>query len=308
DIGAAIAAVTATTAGAEDGGASTAAPPPPAVTVAITQPAAGATVHDLVPVTAVTTGAGVVSVTFTLDGAPVGPTLSAPPYTFSLNTRLVPNGPHTLSAFARDGASQILASASISVVVANPLPSVRIATPHGGATVRGNVRVEAVVSHVTGFASLQFQLDGQQLGGTLTRTPYGIPWNTRTSLDGPHTLLAIVTTTGGATIVSDPVTVVVANPPPTVQITRPTAGSTVKGEIEIRAAVTHRHAIASLQFRLDDQDFGPALTGPQWAVPWNTLTAVDGAHTVRAVIVTLAGVTITSDPVAFVVFNPLPTV
>ena len=399
DIGADIAAVTAATAGAEDGGSSTPAPPPP-VTVAITQPAAGATVHDLVPVTAVTTGSGVVSVTFTLDGAPVGPTLSAPPYTFSLNTRPVPNGPHTLSTFARDGASQVLASASISVVVvnplptvrivtpkdgatvkgdvkveaavtrspsvaslqfelngqnvgaaltapayelrwstsgvpngsytlqaaittvagesvtsdavrvavANPVPSVRIATPHGGATVRGDVRVEAVLSNVTGFATLQFQLDGRNLGEALTRAPHAIAWNTRTSLGGPHTLLAIVTTTGGATIVSDPVTVVVANPPPTVRITRPTAGATVKGDIELRAAVSHRRAIASLQFRLDDHDFAPLLTGPEWAVPWNTLTAADGAHTVRAVIVTLAGVTITSDPVAFVVSNPLPTV
>ena len=57
-------------------------------------------------------------------------------------------------------------------------PTVAISTPSAGATVSGTVTVAASASDNVGVASVQFKLDGVNLGAKDTIAPYSIAWNT----------------------------------------------------------------------------------------------------------------------------------
>jgi glucose/arabinose dehydrogenase len=102
-------------------------PPPPDTTpptVAITAPAAGATVSNNVDVTVnASDDRGVAGVQYKLDGANLGTEVTAPPYTFTWNTRTASNGSHTLSAVARDTSNNTAPSAGVDVTVSNTGPS-----------------------------------------------------------------------------------------------------------------------------------------------------------------------------------------
>ena len=91
-------------------------------------------------------------------------------------------------------------------------PSVSITAPANNATVSGTVTVTATASDDDeAVASVQFQLDGTNLGSKLTATPYSISWDTTTASNGSHTLTAIVTDASNNSATSSPVTVTVSN-------------------------------------------------------------------------------------------------
>jgi len=91
--------------------------------VAITAPAPGATVTGNVDVTVnVSDDRGVAGVQYKLDGSNLGLEVTSPPYTFTWNTRTVANGPHTLSAVARDTSNNTAPSAGVRVTVSNTGP------------------------------------------------------------------------------------------------------------------------------------------------------------------------------------------
>lgn len=91
-----------------------------APSVSITSPANSAQVGDIITTTAdASDNVGVVSVQFHVDGSEVGPEDFEAPYGVDWDTRSVPNGAHTLTARARDAASNSTLSAPIAVNVAN---------------------------------------------------------------------------------------------------------------------------------------------------------------------------------------------
>lgn len=95
---------------------------------------------------------------------------------------------------------------------------VTITSPASGSAVNGTIPVNASVSSLgIGVAGVQFTLDGVNLGAEDTSAPYSVPWNTTTTSDGSHTLVAIARDALGVQFSSNPVTVRVANgaPPPT---------------------------------------------------------------------------------------------
>src|SRR4029078_10941141 len=101
-------------------------PPPPDTTpptVAISAPAAGATVSGSVAVNA-TAGddRGVVGVQFLLDGGPLGTEDTTAPYSVAWDTLAATNAGHTLSATARDAAWNTTPSAPVTVTVFNAAP------------------------------------------------------------------------------------------------------------------------------------------------------------------------------------------
>src|SRR5882672_1041126 len=99
-----------------------------------------------------------------------------------------------------------------------PLPVgsliVTITSPASGSTVGGAIPVSASVSIVGALtvSSVQFQLDGADLGARDTSAPYSITWNTTTAGNGTHTLTAVARDgLLGLSFTSAPVTVTVAN-------------------------------------------------------------------------------------------------
>lgn len=110
---------------------------PPAV--AVMNPAPGAFVSSTVMVSANATGrAGVAALQFMLDGTELGAPLTASPFLLAWNTALNPDGPHTLSAVARDAAGNA-ATAVVSVTVDNAPPVIGAPTIAAAAPNRADV-------------------------------------------------------------------------------------------------------------------------------------------------------------------------
>jgi len=95
-------------------------------TVSLTAPAAGS-VSGTVTVSAdASDNVGVGGVTFMLDGSSIAPEDTSSLYSISWNSTTATNGPHTLTAVARDTSGNTTTSAAVSVNVSNtatPPPS-----------------------------------------------------------------------------------------------------------------------------------------------------------------------------------------
>jgi hypothetical protein len=163
--------------------------------------------------------------------------------------------------------------------------------------------------------SVQFLLDGQSLGAPVTSPPYTYNWVVGSTSLGSHTLSARVTDSTGnvATAASVPVTVVAGNPcsppdttPPTVAITNPTNNQTESGTVPVAATAADNCAVASVQFLLDGQPLGSAVTSPPYAVNWDTTTASAGTHVLSARATDTSGNIGTSTSLSVTVQNPGP--
>jgi hypothetical protein len=94
-------------------------------TVSITAPPAGSTVSGAVALSAAASdNVGVVGVQFKVDGANVGTEDTTAPYDTLWDSTTVANGPHTLTALARDAAGNTATSSGIAITVSNVAPPV----------------------------------------------------------------------------------------------------------------------------------------------------------------------------------------
>lgn len=95
-------------------------------------------------------------------------------------------------------------------------PSVTLTSPSAGATVAGSVTVAATADDNTSVQSVQFLLDGTNLGTPDTLAPFTTVWNTTSSANGAHTLSAVARDAAGNTTTAAGVAVTVQNaaPPP----------------------------------------------------------------------------------------------
>ena len=92
-----------------------------------------------------------------------------------------------------------------------PTATVSVTAPSAGATVSGAASVTASASSSAGIASVQFQLDGANVGSPKTAAPYSMSWNTTSSTNGTHFLAAVATDTQGNSTASPSVDVNVSN-------------------------------------------------------------------------------------------------
>ena len=71
--------------------------------------------------------------------------------------------------------------------------------------------------------------------------------------------------------------------PPQVSMSRPQLGSSVRGTtVAVAATATDNVGVASVQFTLDGQDLGPALTAAPYTYTWNSTTVTNGVHVIGA--------------------------
>ncbi len=95
--------------------------------------------------------------------------------------------------------------------------------------------------------------------------------------------------------------------PPTVSITAPANGATVKGTVTVTASASDNVGVVGVQFLLDDGVSGSAeATTAPYSVSWNTATASDGSHKITAVARDAAGNSNTSAEVTVTVANNTP--
>jgi hypothetical protein len=182
--------------------------------VSITSPVNNATVSGTVEVDAMAmSGVGIASVQLQVDGVNVGAADTSSPYDFSWNSASVANGTHVLAAVAIDASGVSATSPSITVTVSNSVsaPTVSITSPANGATVSGTITVSANASSSIGIASVQLQVDGNNVGAADTSSPYNFSWNTTSYTNGSYALTAVATDTEGNSTVSAAVNVTVSN-------------------------------------------------------------------------------------------------
>jgi hypothetical protein len=131
------------------------------------------------------------SATVFVDGQAVTNT-SASPVALSL-----PRGQHMWQVQGFDSVGNSSFSALNLFIVGSAVPdttppSVAITAPANGALLSGtNVVVSATATDNVAVASVQFRLDGLNLGAARTTAPYSINWDTTTSTNGPHQLTAV---------------------------------------------------------------------------------------------------------------------
>ena len=169
--------------------------------VAISSPAAGATVSGTATVTATASdNVGVVSVDLYVDGAFLATDTTAP-YSFAWNTTTAGNGSHTLYLSAVDAAGNRANTAPRTVTVSNippdtTPPGVSISSPAAGATVSGTVAVAVSASDNVGVVKVDLYVDNA-FYATDVSAPYSFSWNTAGVSAGAHALKAIASDAAG---------------------------------------------------------------------------------------------------------------
>ena len=276
-------------------------------TVAITAPAAGASVTGTSTVSAnASDNVAVVGVQFKLDGASLGAEDSSSPYSVSWNSATAPNGAHTLTATARDAAGNTATAPGVSVTVSNTAdttpPTSAFTAPAAGATLSGAVTVSATATDNVSVAGVQFKVDGVNLGAEDTSSPYSVSWNTATATAGSHTLSATARDAAGN--VGPPSTLTVSvNNPPDVSLTAPGQGSTLSLTTTVSASASDDGGVSGVQFKLDGASLGAEDTTSPYAVSWDTTAASNGVHSLTAVARDASGATGTSAAVSVTVLN-----
>jgi hypothetical protein len=89
--------------------------------------------------------------------------------------------------------------------------TISVTSPAYGATIKGIVTVSATAFANAGVASVQFKLDGINLGSPITGTSYSTSWNTTSATNGPHSLAAVAVDRNANTFVSAFLPVTVSN-------------------------------------------------------------------------------------------------
>jgi len=186
--------------------------------VALTVPAAGATVSGPVRVAATAVDdRRVDQVEFLVDGV-VKATDSAAPFEATWDSTTATKGAHTTAARATDDAGNPPQTSGSQVTVDNTAgPSGSVTAPAAGAVVAGTAVTLAASASGSGDAvrQVEFLVDGDRGGDPDTTSPYSVSWNTLAPLapafDGAHQVQAQVTETSGQQVRTPATTVTVDN-------------------------------------------------------------------------------------------------
>ncbi|HJU47198.1 MAG TPA: LamG-like jellyroll fold domain-containing protein, partial [Gaiellaceae bacterium] len=94
-----------------------------------------------------------------------------------------------------------------------------------------------------------------------------------------------------------------AGAPPTVSVTAPSAGATVTGSTAVSATASDADGIAGVRFTLDGNALGAEDTTSPYGITWDTTTASNGSHVLRAIARDATGAETTSAGVTVTVSN-----
>ncbi|MBI5687187.1 MAG: S8 family serine peptidase [Verrucomicrobia bacterium] len=290
----------------------TGAPPPPDTTapgIAVVSPASGSILKGTAGISVrASDNVGVTRTECYVDGVLVGSSSSATA-TFSWNSATVTDGAHVLQARAYDAAGNTGISADVSVTVQNAAdsnaPVVTISSPADGSTVRGVISIAVRATDSSGVAWVDCYFDGRLLGSRSGASATFSLDTTQVS-NGAHTLLAHASDTSGNIGVSTTVTFTVQNTAdttaPTVTITAPAGGATVRGRINIALRAADNVGVTLTECYLDNRLIG-SRRGAASGFAFDTLQVMDGTHTLQARAYDAAGNVGVSPAVNIVVQN-----
>jgi hypothetical protein len=240
---------------------------------------------------------GVASIQFKIDGTDFGSPTSSPSYEVKWDTRVSSNGLHILTAVAVDKAGNVGTSEPVTVRVSNvelppdtEKPIVFLTLPREKSVLSDTAALLANASDNVGVSKVKFKIDGTDFGSAQTKPPFKIDWDTRVSSNGIHVITATAYDDAGNVAVSNPVSVIVNNQPPsldrtppTVKILSPKPNSFVSGTVTLEATSTDNVGVAGVVFRLDGTNFWTEITSPPYKLSWDTKLTTNGKHSISAV-------------------------
>lgn len=165
-----------------------------------------------------------------------------------------------------------------SYTVFNPPPTVSITSPANNALVSGSINVNATANDDLAITKVEILVDNALIS-TLTTAPYSYSLNTSLFSNASHTIAAKAYDSSTSATAS--VNVTVDNALPTATITSPTNGSTVSGTVNIAATASDNQAVNRVEFYLDNTLLISDTTSP-YSYSWNSTTATDGTHNLKA--------------------------
>jgi uncharacterized protein YjbI with pentapeptide repeats len=222
-----------------------------------------------------------------------------------------PLGTTTVTCQVLDASGDV-ATGTFTVSVVPP-PTTFVGVPSNGATVSGDIWLDAGAQSPVGVASVTFELSGgaitnQVISGS-TPTIYGYlgAWNSTSVPNGTYTLQSVATDVDGVSTTSAPVTISVNNPPPSTSVVIPSDGATQSGTTALLDASSTAD-VTSVSYELSggtltNQSIAtgtPSLYG--WLAEWNTTSVPNGTYTLQSVGTTSGG-TVTSTPITITVSN-----
>jgi Bacterial Ig domain len=211
------------------------------------------------------------------------------------NSTTVPNGTYTLQSDAYTAGYQGFSTA-VTVIVDNPPPTTSVLIPSSGASVSGGqVVLDAGASDSGGVTKVTYDLTGGSLNNALIATAsptyYGwlAQWNSTTVPNGTYTLQSDAYDAAGNEGVSDAVTVIVDNPPPTTSVLIPSNGGSLSGtQVLLDAGASDNGGVADVQFTLTGGSLNDApiatatLSYYGWLAQWDSTTVPDGTYTLQS--------------------------
>jgi hypothetical protein len=276
-------------------------PPPTPGSIKLTAPSNGASfaAGSNIDVAATVTGnTNITSVSFTANGNAIGSATAAP---YSITWSNVAAGVYQLRAKAT-GSDGTLVSPPIMIKVTNPPPTVSITAPADQSTVAAgaNVDITATATAASGTISkVSIYGDGQLLA-KLSTAPYSVTWSNVPP--GMHKIIAAAVDSNG-TIGYASVTITASNTPPTVKLTAPADGSTIKAgtKFELKADASDPDGIRWVVFWRNDAPIALKSSAPYTV---NTTILIPGTYKIAAEAFDKFGARTKSDPVTITVTAP----
>jgi Domain of unknown function (DUF4091)/Bacterial Ig domain len=164
--------------------------PPATLSVSVTSPASGATVSGITPIATVTSS-DITRVEFSVDNVYKGTSLTSP-FTYNLDTTVLPNGSHTITAVAYNS-SWNMKIVSVPVTVSNGAPAtggvtLTINSPVPGANISGVTPITTTPS--SNVVRVEFYVDNVFKGTVLT-SPFSYSLDTRSIANGIHAVTVV---------------------------------------------------------------------------------------------------------------------
>jgi peptidoglycan hydrolase-like protein with peptidoglycan-binding domain len=192
-------------------------------------------------------------------------------------------------------------------------PTISLTNPADNISVSSTVTVTATAADNIGVTSVQFTLDGQNLGAPVTVPPYQVFLNPLSVATGTHELSAIAKDAAGNTASAGNITITVIrtpadSTPPTISITSPSASSTVTGNISITMNASDNVGVTRVEFYIDGILEATSTSSSPYAFSLNTQNFSVGVHTLVAKAYDAAGNVGTTPGTAITIVAPTPTV
>ncbi|MET0928122.1 MAG: Ig-like domain-containing protein [Aeromicrobium sp.] len=270
-----------------------------ALVVVLTDP--GSTIRGTATLTTTVSNTGSLTPTVRVEYAPTGTTtwttlctVSAAPYTCSINTSGGPNGTYDIRSIAVAGGTSYTSAVVSRIVVDNLAPTVTMTDP--GTPIRGTKTFTATASDAhSGVARVVIQSTTGSAWTDLcpvTAAPYSCSVDTGTLANGTYSFRAVATDRAGNTTTSTPVTGrVVQNTVST--ITMSTPATRLRGTVMLAASVTTNGTLSTIRFQRSpagaatwtDLCAGAAsASNPNYNCSFATTGVDDGTYDLRATV------------------------